>query len=120
MIEMTITTYKMNKTLKQASSGESVDAVDFINAIHEKKERKARKNKAFRRILQSTIKQMKEEEERNKEFKDTLERKLKFCPKCGYKTIVEHHKLLCVRKCLQCNWKSNPWKKPTNDNPFLI
>jgi ribosomal protein S27AE len=116
---MAITTYKMNKTLKQVSEGAEVDVLDFIGAVQEKKERKERRNKAYHKIIKKTIKNIKEEEERNEEFKDTLEKKVKFCPRCGYKTVVENHKFLCIRKCRQCSWESKPWRKVEN-NPFAL
>jgi len=115
---MALTTYKMKKTLDKAASGEEVDAVDFIEAIQEKKKRKERKNDAYQKLLKKTIKEIKGEEERNKEFKDTLEKKVKFCPKCGYKTVVENHKFLCIRKCRQCSWESKPWRKTESSFTF--
>jgi len=108
----------MNKVLKQVNIGAEVDVIDFINAIAEKQERKERKNKGYQKVLKKTIKEIKHEEERNREFKDTLEKKVKFCPKCGYKTIIENYHILCVRKCCQCDWKSKPWRK--NDNGFTF
>ena len=104
----------MKKTLGMASSGGEVDAVEFVEAIQEKKKRKERRSNAYQKILKQTIKDIQNEEERNKEFKDTLEKKVKFCPKCGYKTVIENHKFLCIRKCRQCNWESKPWRKTEN------
>jgi rubrerythrin len=116
---MAISTYKMNKTLKQAAVGGEVEFTDFITAVKEKRERKERRSQAYQKVLKRTIKEVKDEEERNQEFKDTLEKKVKFCPKCGYKTVVENHKFLCIRKCRQCDWQSKPWRR-VEDNPFAL
>ena len=116
---MAISTYKMNKTLKQAAAGEEVEFTDFITAVKEKRERKERRSQAYQKVLKRTIKEIKDEEERNQEFKDTLEKKVKFCPRCGYKTVVENHKFLCIRKCRQCAWQSKPWRR-VEDNPFAL
>jgi NADH pyrophosphatase NudC (nudix superfamily) len=115
---MAITTYKMRKTLKEAETGKEVDALDFIGAVQEKKERQERRSKAYRKVLLQTIKGIHKETERNEEYRDTLEKKVKFCPKCGYKTFIENHKFICVRKCKQCQWESKPWRK--DDTAFSI
>lgn len=104
----------MKKTLDKAAAGGEVDAVDFIEALQEKRERKKRRNNAYKKVLKRTINDIKDEEKRNQEFKDTLEKKVKFCPRCGYKTVIENHKFLCIRKCRQCSWESKPWRKIEN------
>lgn len=115
---MSVTTYWMNKTLKQAAAGEAVDFEDFIRATEEKKKRAERKKNAYRKRLLKTIKDVKDEENRNQQFKDTLEKKVKFCPRCGYKTVIDNHKFICIRKCRQCNWESKPWQR--RDDVFSI
>lgn len=112
---MEISTYKMNKTLKEVEQGKDVRAEDFIAAVNEKKKRKQRRSEGYQKILKKTIKDIKEEEERNETFKNTLEKKVKYCPKCGYKTVVENHKYLCIRKCRQCDWASKPFKRPVQN-----
>ena len=108
---MTMTTYKMNKTLKAAATGGDVSAVDFVKAVNEKAIRKVRKNKGYQSTLKTKIKEIREEKERNVTYRDILERKVKFCPKCGYSTIVENHAHNCFRKCKSCTWKSTSWKQ---------
>lgn len=104
----------MKKTLKAAEEGEAVDALDFVGALNEKKERTKNKKKGYQKLLKKTIGNIKEEENRNKEFRNTIEKKVKLCPLCGYLTKIEHHTFLCVRKCKQCSWKSKPFRKNTN------
>jgi NADH pyrophosphatase NudC (nudix superfamily) len=110
-----ISTYQMNKALQKTGD---VAADDFIGAVQEKQVRQKRRKSAYSQLLKRVANDMQEEEKRKVEYRDTLEKHVKFCPKCGYKTVIENHVFICIRKCRQCLWQSKPFRKPNDNNIF--